>query len=212
MNVYDSNRDLMRARRAEWHESYTDSTTWKYFQPQRGGHGAYFYRWSVKNEIEWRESFRIWMQFLNDYKNLGGRVCPGSDSGFMFQIYGFGYVRELELLQEAGFLPMEVLRAATLHGAELIGIEHETGILEVGKRADILVHSQNPLSDFKLLYGTGALRLNDDVRQLEQKRSLETTIKGGVTFDIDELLYDVREMVRGTWGADESPFRSGSQG
>jgi hypothetical protein len=210
MNVYDGNRDLMRARRAEWHERYTDSTTWNYFQPQRGGHGAYFYRWSVKNEVEWRESFRIWMHFLNDYKNLGGRVCPGSDSGFMYQIYGFGYVRELELFQEAGFLPMEVLRAATLHGAELLGIEGETGILEVGKRADILVHSQNPLSDFKLLYGTGALRLNDEIRQLEQKRSLETTIKGGVAFNIDELLSDVREMVRGTWGEDESPFRSGS--
>jgi len=211
MNVYDGNRDLMRARRAEWHESYTDRTTWKYFQPQRGGHGAYFYRWSVKNEVEWKESFRIWMHFLNDYKNLGGRVCAGSDSGFIYQIYGFGYVRELELLQEAGFLPMEVLRAATLHGAELLGIEHETGILEVGKRADILVHSQNPLSDFKLLYGTGALRLNDEIRQLEHKRSLETTIKGGVAFDIDELLSDVREMVRGTWGENESPFRSRSQ-
>ncbi|MFM0736886.1 amidohydrolase family protein [Paraburkholderia xenovorans] len=208
MNVYDGNRDLMRARRAEWHESYTDNTTWKYFQPQRGGHGAYFYRWSVRNEVEWRDSFRIWMLFLNDYKNRGGRVCPGSDSGFMFQIYGFGFIRELELLQEAGFLPMEVLRAATLHGAELLGIEDQTGLLEVGKRADLLVHNQNPLSDFKLLYGTGALRLNDEIRSLEQKRALEMTVKSGVVFDVAKLLEDVRTMVASSWPDGQSPFMS----
>jgi hypothetical protein len=206
LNVYDGNRDVMRARRAEWHESYTDQTTWKYFQPQRGGHGAYFYRWSVKNEVEWRESYRILMHFLNDYKNLGGRVCPGSDSGFMYQIYGFGYVRELELLQEAGFLPSEVLRAGTSHAADLLGIANETGVLEVGRRADILVHRENPLADFKLLYGTGALRLNDELGAVEQRRALELTIKSGVVFDVDELLGDVREMVASTWKEGETPF------
>src|SRR3954470_10277692 len=100
------------------------------------------------------------MAFINEYKNRGGRVCTGSDSGFIFQIFGFGYVRELELLQEAGFHPLEVLRAATQHGAELCGIDEETGTLEVGKRADMLVHDHNPLEDFKLLYGTGAMRVN----------------------------------------------------
>jgi hypothetical protein len=206
MNVYDGNRDVMRARRAEWHDVYTDRTTWKYFQPQRGGHGAYFYRWSVKNEVEWRESFRIWMHFLNDYKNRGGRVCPGSDSGFMYQIYGFGYVRELELLQEAGFLPLEVLRAGTSHAAELLGIAQDTGGLEVGRCADVLVHGQNPLTDFKLLYGTGAMRLNDELGSLEQRRALEMTIKSGVVFDTAQLLEDVREMVAATWLNGETPF------
>jgi len=206
LNVYDGNRDVMRARRAEWHDSYTDQTTWKYFQPQRGGHGAYFYRWSVKNEVEWRESYRILMHFLNDYKNRGGRVCPGSDSGFMYQIYGFGYVRELELFQEAGFLPSEVLRAATSHAADLLGIGKEAGVLEVGRRADVLVHRENPLADFKLLYGTGALRLNDELGAVEQKRALELTIKSGVVFDVDELLGDVRAMVATTWPAGETPF------
>jgi hypothetical protein len=199
MNVYDSNRDLMRVRRAEWHDEYTDSTTWKYFQPQRGGHGAYFYRWSVKNEVEWKESFRILMTFLNEYKNRGGRVCAGSDSGFMYQIYGFGFVRELELFQEAGFSPLEVLRAATSHAAELLGIEDDAGTLEVGKRADILVHNQNPLTDFKLLYGTGTVRLNEETNGPEHKRCLEKTIRAGMVFDVDELLSDVRDMVAGSW-------------
>lgn len=195
MTVYDANRDLMRARRADWHRPYTDHNLWQYFQPHRGGHGAYWYQWTTQNEIEWRETFRIWMQFLNDYKNLGGRVCTGSDSGFMFQVYGFGFVRELELLQEAGFSTLEALRAATLHGAELLGVQEDTGSIEVGKRADMLVHDTNPLDDFKLLYGTGALRLNEEANSGEWRRCLRTTIKGGMCFDTETLLKDVKEMV-----------------
>jgi imidazolonepropionase len=194
-NVYDANRDLMRTRRADWHERFTDPTLWAYFQPQRGGHGAYWYRWSTTNEIEWRETFRLWMQFVNDYKNMGGRIGVGSDSGFMYQTYGFGYVRELELLQEAGFSPLEVMRAATAWGAELLGVSGETGSLEIGKQADVLIHRTDPLTDFKLLYGTGAMRLNDETKAVDWDRSLETVIKSGSIYDPVELLQDVEEMV-----------------
>ena len=54
------------------------------------------------------------MAFINEYKNRGGRVTAGSDNGFIYQTYGFGYIRELELLREAGFHPLEVIRSATL--------------------------------------------------------------------------------------------------
>jgi len=54
-------------------------------------------------------------------------------------------------------------------------------------------------SKFKLLYGTGALRLNDSTRSLEQNRALETTIKAGVLFEVTDLLADVRDMVARTW-------------
>ena len=57
------------------------------------------------------------VQFLNEYKKMGGRVTTGSDSGYIYKLYGFDYIRELELLQEAGFHPLEVIRAATFHGA-----------------------------------------------------------------------------------------------
>lgn len=194
-NVYDANRDLMRTRRADWHERYTDPTLWSYFQPQRGGHGSYWYRWSTTNETEWRETFRLWMAFVDAYKNMGGRIGVGSDSGFMFQTYGFGYVRELELLQEAGFTPLEVLRAATLWGAELLGIEAEAGSLEIGKRADIVIHDANPLSDFKLLYGTGALRLNEATATAEWRQGIRHVIKSGILYDPAELLADVEAMV-----------------
>ncbi|MDQ8731508.1 amidohydrolase family protein [Bradyrhizobium sp. LHD-71] len=200
--IYDANRDLMRARQADWHKEYTWKSMWEYFQPQRGGHGAYWYRWSTANEIDWKENYRLWMQFINEYKNRGGRVCTGSDSGFIFQIFGFGYVRELELLQEAGFHPLEVLRAATSQGAELIGLSDEIGSIDVGKRADLLVLDHNPLDDFKLLYGTGALRLNDETRKPEWHRALRYTIKDGVIYDVDELLADVREMVAASFAED----------
>lgn len=204
MSIYDANRDLMRARQADWHHDYAWKSLWKYFQPQRGGHGSYWVSWTTTNEIEWKQNYRIWMQFLNEYKNRGGRVCTGSDSGFIYQIFGFGYIRELELLQEAGFHPLEVLRSATTQGADLLGIGEETGSLETGKRADILVHDHNPLTDFKLLYGTGALRLNDATNTTEWHRALKYTIKAGMVFDVDELLADVREMVVQSYADDPS--------
>jgi imidazolonepropionase len=193
-NIYEANRDVMRARRADWHERYTHDTVWKFYQPQRGAHGSYWTRWTTQNELDWKEHYRIWMQFINDYKNRGGRVCTGSDSGFIFQLYGFGLMREFELLQEAGFHPLEVLRAATSHAADLLGVGDVTGTIEVGKRADILVHDQNPLSDFKMLYGTGAMRMNDSTGAVEWTHCLSTTIKAGMVFDTRQLLDDVETM------------------
>ena len=58
---------------------------------------------------------------MNDYKKMGGRVTTGSDSGFIYQTYGFGYINELEMLQEAGFHPLEVIQAATMNGAHDAG-------------------------------------------------------------------------------------------
>jgi imidazolonepropionase-like amidohydrolase len=74
------------------------------------------------------------MHFVNDYKNAGGRVTVGSDAGFIYKVYGFAYIRELELLQEAGFHPLEVLKSATLNGAELLGIDDITGTVRSARR------------------------------------------------------------------------------
>ena len=108
MTIYEASRDLMRERNAEWHDEYTLPTLWDFFTPSRYAHGSYWFDWTTDEEIAWKENFRIWMQFLNDYKNNGGRVTTGSDSGYIYKIYGFGYIRELELLREAGFHPLEV--------------------------------------------------------------------------------------------------------
>ncbi|MDQ2070020.1 amidohydrolase family protein [Natronospira bacteriovora] len=195
LNIYEANRDFMAQRRAEWHEAYTLPSLWNFFEPDRRAHGSYWFDWTTQDEINWRENYRLWMQFLNDYKNHGGRVTLGSDSGYIYKIYGFGYIQEMELLQEAGFHPLEVIRAATLHGAEAIGRDSHIGSIEPGKLADLVVVGENPLQNFKVLYGTGAIRV-DDSNRLKRVGGVRYTIKDGIIYDAEQLRADVREMVR----------------
>jgi cytosine/adenosine deaminase-related metal-dependent hydrolase len=193
--IYEASRDLLRERRAEWHDDYTLPTLWRWFQPNREAHGSYWFDWTTPDEIAWKRNYAKWMRFVNDYKNLGGRVAAGSDAGFIYKLFGFAYVRELELLQEAGFHPLEVVRAATLDGAELLGLAGEIGSVEPGKRADLVLVEGNPLANFKLLYGTGHFRLDDATGQPTHVRGLRTVIRDGVLYDAERLLAEVRKMV-----------------
>jgi imidazolonepropionase-like amidohydrolase len=192
--IYEASRDLMRAYRAEWHDEYTLPSLWNFYAPNRKAHGSYWFYWSTEDEVAWKENYRLWMAFVNEYKNRGGRVATGSDSGFIYKLYGFDYIRELELLREAGFHPLEVIRAATLKGAEALGREHEIGTVEVGKLADLVVVSENPLENLKVLYGTGAIRLSAENRP-ERVGGVALTIKDGIVYDAKKLLADVRAMV-----------------
>ncbi|MEM6630045.1 MAG: amidohydrolase family protein [Bacteroidota bacterium] len=194
LNIYEANRDLMRARRQEWHETYTLPTVWRFFQPSRISHGSYWHFWGTEEETAWRENYRLWMTFINEYKNRGGRVTTGSDSGFIFQLYGFAYIRELELLREAGFHPLEVIRAATLKGAEALGMTEEIGTIEVGKKADMLLIRENPLVNLKVLYGTGAIKL-DESNQVTRVGGVSYTIKDGIIYNAKSLLADVKKIV-----------------
>jgi hypothetical protein len=193
-NIYVASRDLMRERRADWHEQYTMPSLWQFFEPNRVNHGSYFFDWGSEDEAEWRRNYRLWMAFVNDYKNNGGRVTVGSDSGFIYQIYGFGTIQELELLREAGFHPLEVIRAATLNGAESLGEVDRLGTLEAGKLADLAILEENPLANLKVLYGTGHVRMNAE-GGLERVGGVKYTIKDGILFDARALRADVRRMV-----------------
>lgn len=193
-NIYEANRDLMRARRAEWHEDYTLPSLWKFYEPSRVSHGSYWHSWGTEQEVEWKKNYQLWMTFINEYKNRGGRVTAGSDNGFIYQLYGFGFVRELELLREAGFHPLEVIRAATLHAAQALGTEKEMGSVEVGKLADLCVVDGNPLQNLQLLYGTGAIELNEK-NEVVRKGGVVYTIKDGIVYDAKKLLADVKAIV-----------------
>ena len=161
-NIYEANRDLQRARRAEWHEKYTLPSLWEFYSPSRNSHGSYWFDWGTEQEVEWKNNYKLWMAFINEYKNRGGRVTAGSDNGFIYQTYGFGFIRELELLREAGFHPLEVIRSATLNAAHALGAEKDLGSVEIGKLADIIIIDANPLKNLQVLYGTGAIHLNQD--------------------------------------------------
>lgn len=194
-NIYEANRDLMRARRAEWHEEYTLPSLWRFYKPSRESHGSYWFDWTTEEEIQWKENYRLWMTFVNEYKNRGGRVTTGSDSGFIYQLYGFAYIREMELLREAGFHPLEVIRASTLYAAQALGMEKEVGSVEVGKLADFVILEENPLQNLKVLYGTGAIKIDENNEPI-RVGGVKYTIKDGIVYDAKQMLQDVRTMVQ----------------
>ena len=134
------------------------------------------------------------MTFVNEYKNRGGRVTAGSDSGFIFQLYGFAYIRELELLREAGFHPLEVIRSATLYGAQALGKEKDLGSVEIGKLADFVIVDKNPLENLQRLYGTGAIELTEQ-NEVVRSGGVKYTVKDGIVYDAKKLLWDVARIV-----------------
>ncbi|MBS1487139.1 MAG: amidohydrolase family protein [Bacteroidetes bacterium] len=193
-NIYEASRDLHRARRQEWHETYTLPQLWQFYQPNRVSHGSYWFNWGTEQEVAWRQNYQLWMEFVNEYKNRGGRVTVGTDSGFIFELYGFSYIRELELLREAGFHPLEIIRSATLYGAQALGVDKDLGSVEVGKLADFVIVDQNPLENLQVLYGTGAIKLNDD-NQAVRVGGVKYTVKDGIVYDAKKLLADVKRIV-----------------
>ncbi len=193
--IYEANRDVARARDAEWHATYTLPALQRFFMPDARFHGSYHFDWSTADEVAWRRNFDRWMQFVNDFKNRGGRVATGSDAGFIFKLYGFAFVRELELLQEAGFHPLEVLQAATRNGAELLGMADQIGSVVPGRKADLVLVPGNPIANFKRLYGTGHMQLNRGTGRVSREGGVRYTIRDGLIYDAPALLAEVAAMV-----------------
>ncbi len=198
MTAYLASRDVMRARTADWHQRYTLPSQWDYYEPSRVNHGSYYYDWTSADEIAWKNFYRVWMAMIDDYKDMGGRVTVSSDAGFIYNLYGFSTIEEMELLQEAGFSPLEVLRSASLHGAETLtmplGQMPDFGIIREGFLADMVISEENPLHNLKVLYGTG-VDVHADGRVVH-RGGVKYTIKDGIVFDAPALLAEVRAMVR----------------
>ena len=199
MTAYLTGRDVAKRMAEPWHEKYTLPSLWAFYEPNRSNHGAYFYNWTTWDEVAWRNFYRVWMEFLNEYKNMGGRVTASSDAGFIYNTPGFSTIEEMELLQEAGFHPLEVIRAATYHPAVTLtkptGKAPEIGAVRPGMIADLLIVDQNPLENLKVLYGTGWFRLNDRTRKVDRVGGVKYTIKDGIVYDATKLLADVARMV-----------------
>jgi imidazolonepropionase-like amidohydrolase len=199
MTAYLASRDVMRRANADWHEQYTLPSLWEFYQPNRANHGSYYFDWTSWDEVAWRRFYRVWMDFLNDYKNVGGRVTVSSDAGYIYNTFGFSTIDEMELLQEAGFHPLEVIRGATLHAAQALfepkGKPIEFGVVRAGLLADLVVVPEDPIANLKVLYGTGAVRLNDQTGKSERVGGIKYTIKDGIVYDARRLLADVARMV-----------------
>jgi len=193
--AYLTSRDFMRMSRAAWHDEYTMPELWDWFRPSRRNHGSYWFDWTTEHEMAWRENYRLWMQFVNEYKNRGGAVTVGSDSGYIYNLYGFGYIQEMELLREAGFSPLEVIHAATQEGARALGHEESLGTVRAGRKADLVIVNGNPLANLKLLFGTGVPRLNDATGEVERVGGIVYTIKDGIVYDARKLRAQIRDQV-----------------
>jgi imidazolonepropionase-like amidohydrolase len=96
---------------------------------------------------------------MSRLREAGVRVIPGGDYGFVWCPHG-EYAKDIELLVTAmGFSPMEALVAATKHGSELMRMSAETGTVEAGKFADLLVVDGDPLEDIAVLQDRSRLAM-----------------------------------------------------
>ena len=187
--IYEASRDLQRAETQPWYAQYLHPTLSKYFRPDPSNHGSYFANWSSTDEAFWKANYQLWFKAVRDFEQLGGTVGAGEDAGFIYQIYGFGLIRELELQQEAGFLPIKVLQHATANNAQILGEGTRLGRVRAGFLADLIVVDGNPLEDLKVFYPPRA------DAAAGPGGGVTWTIKDGIPYDAQRLLREVRELV-----------------
>jgi imidazolonepropionase-like amidohydrolase len=193
LNIYEASRDLQRAQNQPAFKDYLHPTLEEFFRPNPANHGSYFIGWTSTDEAFWKENYRIWMRALIEFERRGGLIGAGEDAGFIYVMYGFGLIRELELHQEAGFHPLKVIQHATGNNAKIMGLEDKIGRIRVGFKADLIVVNGNPLENFKVLYPTGIEEIRDG--KVFKTGGVEWTIKDGIPFHAPTLAKEVRELV-----------------
>jgi len=122
----------------------------------------------VQKEVEFEQAF----------VKAGGLLAAGCDpTGNGSALAGFGDQRNIELLVEGGFTPVEAIQIATQNGAKLLGLDDRIGSIAAGKQADLVVIDGNPASH---------------IADIEK---IELVFKDGVGYDPAKLLDSVRGQV-----------------
>ncbi len=122
--------------------------------------------------------FRTEMDFERAFASAGGLLLAGPDpTGAGGVLPGFGDQREIELLVEAGFTPVQALQIGTQNGARFLGREREIGTVAAGKRADLI-----------LVHGDPAAHIAD-------MENVELVFKDGLGYDPQRLVDAVRGQV-----------------
>ena len=112
--------------------------------------------WGVQKAKKAKEIHKKSIKLASD---MGVRVAMGTDfSGGPIVLHGTN-AGELKLLVDAGFTPMDAIVAATTIAAQALGVEKETGSLEAGKNADIIIVDGNPLEDIRILQDLSKIRM-----------------------------------------------------
>jgi len=210
LSIYVAARDVLRAQNLPWYREYLHPTMEEYWKPDLEHHGSFFLGWTNTQEARWARGYRVWMDALVEFGRKGGLIATGDDAGFIYSLYGFGLIHELELMEEAGFHPLEILKHATVNGAALLGLGDRIGRVRQGYVADLIVVNGNPLDNLHLLnpYGTEVLTVNGKAVsnystlapgergvKAEHGGGIEWTIKDGIPYHVPTLMREVREMV-----------------
>jgi imidazolonepropionase-like amidohydrolase len=126
----------------------------------------------------WAAAFKKELEFEHAFAQAGGLLLAGLDpTGMGGVIAGFGDQREVELLVEAGFTPVEAIHIATANGAQFLGELDRIGTIVPGKQADLVVIKGDPS------------------KKIEDIENVETVFKDGVGYDSAKLIESVRGVV-----------------
>jgi len=126
----------------------------------------------------WPAAFKKEMEFEHAFARAGGLLLAGLDpTGMGGVIAGFGDQREVELLVEAGFTPIEAIHIATFNGAQYLGEADKIGTIAPGKQADLVVIKGDPS------------------KKIEDIENVETVFKDGIGYDSAKLIESVRGVV-----------------
>ena|SRR5687767_206527 len=118
------------------------------------------------------------MEFERAFVAAGGLLIAGLDpTGNGGIVAGFGDLRQVELLVEAGFTPVEAIKIASLNGAKFLGEDARIGSIAVGKQADLMIVRGNP-----------AAKITDI-------QNVEIVFKDGVGYDSEKLIQSVQGLV-----------------
>jgi imidazolonepropionase-like amidohydrolase len=130
--------------------------------------------WWFLGESKIVQRLRSSQQAARRFADAGVPIIVGSDSGnwpiVPYQFHGPTTLREIELLGQAGFAPMDAIASATRKPATMLGLEQEIGTVTVGKRADLVIVRDDPLEDLRAL------------------RTVQWTIKDGVAHSPSEWM------------------------
>ena len=118
------------------------------------------------------------MDFERAFVAAGGLLIAGLDpTGNGGVVAGFGDLREVELLVEAGFTPLEAIKIASFNGAKFLGEDARIGSIAVGKQADLMIVKGNPATNIS------------DIEKVE------IVFKDGIGYDSEKLIQSVQGLV-----------------
>jgi len=133
---------------------------------------------AVDDKSPWRVLFPKEMAFERAFAKAGGLLVAGTDpTGYGGVVAGFSDQREIELLVEAGFTPVEAIEICTMNGATYLGREATVGSIAVGKAADLVVVDGDPST------------------KIADITKVETVFKDGIGYDSAKLIAATKGLV-----------------